>query len=631
VFAFGCTASLLWPQSSAQAQCVTNSQTLNLNGSGNVNGIVIGPGCIINLGSVSTTSTGGGGDAETLFVNGSGSINNSGTATATGGAGGGDAYAAFINGSGSINNSGTATATGGAGGGDAYAAFINGSGSIGNSGTATATGGSGGGDAYAVFINGSGSIVNAGTATATGGSGGGDAYALGVNGSGSIVNAGKATATANGGGTAYAIFINGTSTLTLLQGSFIIGGINIGGPATVNMDVGNQNLTFINSLAGATVTGTVPFVVSGNRIASVDPTPFAVAGAVLTDFTRTVSSTIPGFDGGGSTAMGATGPMAFASPDTASRIDEAFASIPGLSAYASDTPVFKNPTVIYSDGTTIWARGFAGQRIQQADGVLLHNESDYLGGVLGADKRVLPDLRLGAFIGIGDIRTNIDPNFDSAKSDLTFGGAYARYIWGNSFLNAAVQGGGSSNSIARNINNNLLPTGLETATASYSGWYISPELTYGQHLALGHVLDADHTLTPSVQVRYLYGSFGGYTETGSTADLTVGTQTAQNLEERGELKLTRTTQYSPTSALLINLAAGLLGDERVGGTAINAILLGQALPFALPGPNNIWGGYGDMGFEFRVDRVTVFSSVEYLAMSDKSSLVTGKGGIRVSF
>jgi len=57
----------------------------------------------------------------------------------------------------------------------------------------------------------------------------------------------------------------------------------------------------------------------------------------------------------------------------------------------------------------------------------------------------------------------------------------------------------------------------------------------------------------------------------------------------------------------------------------------KPMPFATPGKNNIWGGFGGGGLEWRTDRVAVFVSAEYLAMSDKSSLVSGKGGIRVAF
>ena len=194
-----------------------------------------------------------------------------------------------------------------------------------------------------------------------------------------------------------------------------------------------------------------------------------------------------------------------------------------------------------------------------------------------------------------------------------------------------MQGGISRNTSTRNINNNLVPGGIETATAGYDGWYLSPELTFGQRLALGQILGAQHALTPSVQVRYLYGSFGGYTETGSTANLTVGTRTVESFEERAELKLTRTQPLSATSAFLINLTGGALGVQRVGGDTINAALLGQAIPFATPGKTDVWGGFGGAGIDFRNGSVTVFAAGEYLTLSDLSSVVSGKGGVRVAF
>jgi hypothetical protein len=62
-----------------------------------------------------------------------------------------------------------------------------------------------------------------------------------------------------------------------------------------------------------------------------------------------------------------------------------------------------------------------------------------------------------------------------------------------------------------------------------------------------------------VQVRFLYGSFGSYTETGSTANLTVNSQTVQTLEERAELKLTRITLLNSASTPLIHLTGSALG------------------------------------------------------------------------
>ena len=56
--------------------------------------------------------------------------------------------------------------------------------------------------------------------------------------------------------------------------------------------------------------------------------------------------------------------------------------MPGLSAYAADQAVFKAPTVVHADGTAIWARGFGGNRVQQADGVLLRTSSTFYGGAI---------------------------------------------------------------------------------------------------------------------------------------------------------------------------------------------------------------------------------------------------------
>ena len=145
--------------------------------------------------------------------------------------------------------------------------------------------------------------------------------------------------------------------------------------------------------------------------------------------------------------------------DANTRFADAFANIPGLSAYASDGAVFKNPTVHYSDGTTVWGRGFAGQRMQQADGVLLHTLNQFYGGMIGGDWQAQANLRLGAFVGGGPTRSTHDLNYrERQNSDLFFGGLFGRYNWGASFLErrrcrAAI----SSTDVTRgHINNNLV-------------------------------------------------------------------------------------------------------------------------------------------------------------------------------
>ncbi|WP_300264529.1 autotransporter outer membrane beta-barrel domain-containing protein [Bradyrhizobium sp.] len=467
-------------------------------------------------------------------------------------------------------------------------------------------GGDGGAGGSVVLSNG-GAVV--GGITLTGGNGG----------------AGGAGGSGNGGAGA-----GGSATLRAYAGSRIVGAITLNG-ATRNLDFfGGSYIYTLNSLAGVNVTAAgAPFVVSGNTVFVVDPTGFGANWRALTDFTRGVSDAVPVFSG---SVPGSAGPLAFAGAEASSRVEDAFAAIPGLaSPYAAETALFKAPTAAYADGTTVWARGFAGQRMQQQDGAQLRSANLFYGGMIGADFAARPDLRFGTFIGGGQVRTRIDASQGGTDSDLVFAGGYARYDVGQSFLHAAIQGGGSHNTTTRSINNNLLANGIETARAAFDGWYVSPEATVGHRFALGKLADGAYTLTPSLRVRYLYGAYDGYTEAGTSAALTVGGQTVSAWEERGEAKLTRTVTFNPMNQLSTSIAGGVLGTQRAGGTTINAAMLGQAIPFATPGKLDVWGGFGTLGLEWRARNVTIFSAAEYLALSDNSNVISGRAGLRLGF
>ena len=201
-----------------------------------------------------------------------------------------------------------------------------------------------------------------------------------------------------------------------------------GGPDFVNIVTGRDIswLVTLSNFAGTiNVSGGQPFVISGNQIATLDPTLFATFDRALMDFSRGVSSAIPMFEGFSNMPGGTA--IAFAAPQSpAARVEDVFASIPGLSAYAADPMAFKKPEVVLADGAALWARGFGGERIQPSDGILFKATSEYYGGMMGGDWLVRPELRLGAFIGGGATRTSLDQNAGWANSDLVFGGGFAR-------------------------------------------------------------------------------------------------------------------------------------------------------------------------------------------------------------
>jgi len=58
----------------------------------------------------------------------------------------------------------------------------------------------------------------------------------------------------------------------------------------------------------------------------------------------------------------------------------------------------------------------------------------------------------------------------------------------------------------------------------------------------------------------------------------------------------------------------------------------KPIAFATPGKSNVGGAYVGGGFERRAaQRIAFFAVGEYAAMSDPSSAVTGKAGVRVGF
>ena len=372
-------------------------------------------------------------------------------------------------------------------------------------------------------------------------------------------------------------------------------------------------------------------MINGNQIATLDPTAFGLADRTLMDFTGNVSSLISSrFGEFASTGSSGTGASAFAPTNNgvADAANVAFGGIPAVSnAYAQDTSVPNATAVDKASGIAVWSKGFAGVRHQDADGPMLSANTVAYGGVIGMDKQMTSDLRLGAFIGAGNSQLNVDLSSQTVKTDYAFGGIYGRYDWSAQFLDFAVSAGHSSNASNRLVANNLAPNGLETATANYGGWFVSPELAYGYRIPLA----SNIVLTPIARVRYVAGMFDGYSEAGSAQNLTVASRTTQNVEERFGLALSR---IDPTQqgSLKTTATLGVLGQERFGSTTFNAVLIGQNLAFAAPGQNDVAGLYTGIGFDYRAtERVTLFAATEGTIMSDKSATGIVQGGVRVSF
>ena len=266
-------------------------------------------------------------------------------------------------------------------------------------------------------------------------------------------------------------------------------------------------------------------------------------------------------------------------------------------------------------------------RAQKGDNSMLRSTSSAWGGVIGVDRQVRPDLLLGAFAGGGTGNLSTELNSQNIDTNYISGGVYGRFLWASYFIDFTMQAGAIHNQSKRLVLNDVTASGSEIATASYNGWYVSPEVALGTRYAVGN----GYIVTPVARVRYLAGALNGYSESGSVQNLSVGRQTLHDIEERGQVELSRITGFG-AGAFRTSVYGGIIALQRLGNPTVNTVLLGQDLSFTTPGKDSAVGVVGGTGLDFRAtEHMSLFGAFEATTMSDRSRTAAAKGGLRVLF
>lgn len=351
-----------------------------------------------------------------------------------------------------------------------------------------------------------------------------------------------------------AIYLEDThATLTLLAGSQIVGGIVFNKTSTATLIIGSglDTALTLTGIPAAIDTSGRPYVLDGNVLAVVDPASFAASVTVVNDLTRGIADALDAHMG--TIPAGGTATMA-------------------LGYFGDGTAGGANAAAEPANGW--WAEVFGGYSRRDQTGVSGDEENRYGSLVVGYARAVSATTRVGFFGGGATGRFTTAS--DAAATDMSgaYAGLYLDHRAGGLFAKAAVTGGIIGHDSRRSVANNLVEGGVETASASYAGLFVSPSLTVGVEGTAGGI-----TFAPSARLRYSGLFLDGYAESGSTANLTVDSRTAQMAEIRGQMQASVSSVTAGGGQRKASLRAGVDGIFSWGG-AVDATLLGSDIGFA---------------------------------------------------
>ncbi|MEP3275687.1 MAG: autotransporter outer membrane beta-barrel domain-containing protein [Stappiaceae bacterium] len=421
--------------------------------------------------------------------------------------------------------------------------------------------------------------------------------ALGTN--GQTFNSGRIKSTD------FAVVIEGAnSILTLQPGSVIEGKIQFdNGTPTQTLAV--ENGLSINKTLTGVVPGTInpngaPMAISGTQVAVVDPTNLSTQDEQLADLTGGISSALQNRLSG--VRNNSTGTVATSGPfDTAL------------------SPV--------DPGHPFWIEGFGSYRQQEASSPAVETQQWVGGFVIGADDLLRDNLRAGFFGGAAWGGVEADFNSQDTDSQSFFVGSYASLLKAGLIFDLALTVGYSDFDQERSVANNLVAGGLETATADFSGWFVSPELTVTKPtVILGRRLEG------SLALRYAGLFLDSYTESGTTAPLTVDNRDVHIGVARLQLAAPFESLNADGSAFRYKVKAGVEARTNFGGDTIDGALLGQNISFNPGGDDNTLGGYVGLSGEYDTGGGLVLSaSTEGLIDTTGSYQFSGRAGVKFRF
>lgn len=380
------------------------------------------------------------------------------------------------------------------------------------------------------------------------------ASSVGINAVGtnaSVTNSG--TIIANSDPSNFAILLGSTNpTLNLQRGSNIQGAVAIALPGTLNVQKGLNLALTTTPLSGAGAFTTIttqgaPFATSGNLIAVVDRTGFAMESDILDDLTAVIMNNL------GSQ-------FCFDCNDCCESFE-------------------------FNNEWKGWVRGFGSYRERRLQHRTVEFYNGLEGGMAGVEMPVFCDWTLGLFGGGSYGDAHVRHHTHVLKNTSGFGGLYLDGDICGNFVRFAISGGSLNQRSRRKVMDNTVEGGYQFAKAKFNGGFVAPELRLGREFCLFGI-----NFISSTDVRYSGLFLDSYNEKGTKTNFHVKSHDIHLLTTAAELAVPISFEACG-SCMTVTPYAGLEGRYRLGDKKLHGELLEQAITFTD-------GSWNDIGIAF---------------------------------
>ncbi len=190
--------------------------------------------------------------------------------------------------------------------------------------------------------------------------------------------------------------------------------------------------------------------------------------------------------------------------------------------------------------------------------------SVYGGLVAGAHAAVSPDTTLGLLGGYARSTVSVGGS-QTITADTGILGLYGSTMLDTTAIRFVLLAGLSANASAREI---AVGAETEVASAGFGGWFIAPEVSAS--LPLASLASADIGLRG--HIGFIGGGFAGYTEDGSSADLSVSAQNFAILTSGLDLTAAQVLGTNDAGNVTATAAIGVFTQTSLGGSDITVSL-----------------------------------------------------------